>query len=81
MPGCRDVDRPGDLAYIAAKVISVELAPMSDKNERITVRVDSEWLETIDDLRRLEKDVPTRAEYLRRAVMYLKAQKLQVSAA
>lgn len=29
-------------------------------------RVSGEWLELVDDLRRQEKDIPTRAEYLRR---------------
>jgi hypothetical protein len=36
------------------------------KEGRLELRVDPEWLELVDDLRRHEKDVPTRAEYLRR---------------
>ena len=36
------------------------------KEGRLELRVDPDWLEILDDLRRQEKDVPTRAEYLRR---------------
>lgn len=50
------------------------------KADRFEMRVDPEWLELIDDLRRHEKDVPTRAEYLRRLAMR-EFQRLQPSAA
>lgn len=39
------------------------------KVQRFDMRIDTDWLEIVDDLRRHEKDVPTRAEYLRRLVV------------
>lgn len=39
------------------------------KEGRLELRVDPAWLEVVDDLRRHEKDVPTRAEYLRRLAL------------
>lgn len=38
------------------------------KVQRFDMRIDPDWLQMIDDLRRHEKDIPTRAEYLRRLV-------------
>jgi hypothetical protein len=40
--------------------------PNTGRTERFELRVDSAWLEVVDDLRRREKDLPTRAEYMRR---------------
>ena len=39
------------------------------KEGRLELRVETEWLELVDDLRRQEKDIPTRAEYLRRLAL------------
>lgn len=50
------------------------------KIDRFDMRIDPDWLELIDDLRRQEKDVPTRAEYLRRLVRR-EAERLQPVAA
>lgn len=36
------------------------------KEGRLEMRVDPEWLEKLDDWRRRQKEIPTRAEALRR---------------
>jgi metal-responsive CopG/Arc/MetJ family transcriptional regulator len=40
-----------------------------EKTERLSVRVDPEFMEALDELRRKEKDLPTRGEFVRRFVM------------
>ncbi len=39
-----------------------------EQDERVTIRIDKRLLSVLDDLRRKEKDVPTRAEMLRRLI-------------
>ncbi len=39
-----------------------------EHTERMTIRIDPQWLKLLDDLRRREEDVPTRAEMIRRLV-------------
>jgi metal-responsive CopG/Arc/MetJ family transcriptional regulator len=39
-----------------------------EQDERITIRIDKLLLSDLDDLRRKEEDVPTRAEMLRRLI-------------
>jgi hypothetical protein len=39
------------------------------KEGRLELRVDPEWLAVVDDLRREERDIPTRAEFIRRLAL------------
>lgn len=84
----QDVDGVATVPYIAG----MTLAPMTehatmkdsvqlDKSERLSVRVDAEFLEMLDDLRRMEKDLPSRGEYVRRVLLSVGKQKLQPAAA
>ena len=38
------------------------------KEIKITLRIDAAMLEKLDDMRRVEKDVPTRSEMVRRLI-------------
>lgn len=60
--------------------LTEETVAVKPKIDRFDMRIDPDWLELIDDLRRQEKDVPTRAEYLRRLVRR-EAERLQPVAA
>lgn len=44
------------------------MAPPKKDTEALTVRLPRELIEAIDDRRRLEKDLPTRPEMIRRAL-------------
>jgi len=55
--------------YLSGQPFFLNLPATTEKTKkegRLELRVDPDWLEILDDLRRQEKDVPTRAEYLRR---------------
>ena len=45
------------------------MAPPKKDTEALTVRLPRELIEAIDDRRRLEKDLPTRPEMIRRALV------------
>ncbi|WP_255331001.1 ribbon-helix-helix domain-containing protein [Paracoccus albicereus] len=45
------------------------MAPPKKDTEALTVRLPREMIEAIDDRRRLEKDLPTRPEMIRRALV------------
>ncbi len=45
------------------------MAPPKKDSEALTVRLPRELIEAIDDRRRLEKDLPTRPEMIRRALV------------
>jgi hypothetical protein len=42
----------------------------NDMTERFELRVDEEFLAAVNELRRLDEDLPTKAEAIRRAVMF-----------
>ncbi|MCT4334907.1 ribbon-helix-helix domain-containing protein, partial [Paracoccus sp. YLB-12] len=48
---------------------SFTMAPPKKDTEALTVRLPRELIEAIDDRRRLEKDLPTRPEMIRRALV------------
>jgi monomeric isocitrate dehydrogenase len=68
------------LAPIAERVTMKDTVQL-DKSERLSVRVDADFLEMLDDLRRMEKDLPSRGEYVRRVLLSVGKQKLQTAAA
>jgi hypothetical protein len=39
-----------------------------DQDQNLTVRISAERLEALDEIRRKERDLPTRAEMLRRLI-------------
>lgn len=41
---------------------------MSETKKPIPIRLDDRHLNTLDELRRVEKDIPTRAEMVRRLI-------------
>ena len=45
------------------------MAPPKKDTEALTVRLPREIIEALDDRRRLEKDLPTRPEMIRRALV------------
>ena len=45
------------------------MAPPKKDTEALTVRLPRELIEAIDDRRRLEQDLPTRPEMIRRALV------------
>lgn len=44
------------------------IVPEKSKDRSFQMRVDDEWLERVDDWRRQQKDLPPRAEAIRRLV-------------
>lgn len=50
------------------KCENVEMAPPKRDTEAITLRLPRAMIEAIDDLRRVEPDVPTRPEMIRRVL-------------
>jgi uncharacterized protein len=57
-------------------VRTLRLRPMEEKNERFEMRVPASFLNTIDDWRRKQPELPSRAEAIRRLVeIGLKAKK------
>lgn len=84
----QDIDGDVTFPYIAqmmlapiAERVTMKDTVQLDKSERLSVRVDADFLEMLDDLRRMEKDLPSRGEYVRRVLLTVGKQKLQQTAA
>lgn len=71
--GCNPCFRPIMVAVyhydVNIKMVLIYMAPPKKDTEALTLRLSRSLIDAIDDRRRLESDLPTRPEMIRRALV------------
>ncbi len=60
-----DAERPAKTKY---ELIASPMRRSKELKKIVPIRVDDQHLEIVDELRRIEKDIPTRSEMIRRLI-------------